>query len=306
MAEDFRLTLISENKSKATQKIYVAGVTGFARWVEEKGLPDGILQVDAGYVEGYIADLVETRSASTAKTRYGALQAFFGWLVRKEEIGESPMVKLHPPFVPEVPIAVLDDETLKRLLALTDTRAECTHRKGLGGRCGACTFNDRRDHAIVRLFIDSGMRRQEMAGIALADVDLEQNVVRVMGKGRRVRVVPYGNKTALAMRKYLRARAKHPKATGESALWLGKAGAFGQGGVAQMIEKRGNELGVHLHPHQFRHTAAHRWITAGGTEGDLMRLAGWRQRAMLDRYGRAVAEDRARDAHRRLGLGDQL
>jgi hypothetical protein len=54
------------------------------------------------------------------------------------------------------------------------------------------------------------------------------------------------------------------------------------------------------------HTFAHRWLSAGGGETDLTRLAGWRSRSMVGRYGASAADERTRNAHKRLGLGDKL
>jgi integrase len=61
-----------------------------------------------------------------------------------------------------------------------------------------------------------------------------------------------------------------------------------------------------LHPHQFRHTFAHTWLAGGGNEIDLMRLAGWSSRSMVARYGAYAADERARQAHHDLNLGDRL
>ena len=284
------LALSARNVSASTISVYRKSAELLVAHLAEPGItaPE---QVEKRHVEEFIAHLAATRSAATASVRYRALQQWFAWMADEDEIPADPMARMRPPIVPEKPVPVLEPAQVHALLAA----------------CEGKDFADRRDAALVHLFLDTGVRLAELTGATLDDVELSGRTLTVLGKGRRGRTVAFGARSARALDRYLRIRARHKRAE-LPALWLAeRGGAMTSSGVAQAVKRRGEVAGIKsLHPHQLRHTSVHGWLSAGGAEGDAMQLFGWKSRQMLSRYGASAAAERARAAHRRHGLLDRL
>jgi site-specific recombinase XerD len=289
LRDSFRRYLLAANRSARTIQTYISAVDEFGRYLAGQGMPMDVANIRREHVESLIRDLLVGHKPATVSLRYRALQVFWKYLVDEGEIRESPMARMTPPIVPEEPPPVLRQEQLDRLLKSCDGR----------------DFMARRDKAILSLFIDTGMRRSELAYLRVEDVDFDHNVAHVLGKGRRPRGCAFGHRTAMALDRYLRERAKHGSAD-RPELWLGHAGPLTDNGVYQAVVERARAAGLDVHPHQLRHTFAHLWLAGGGNEGDLMMLTGWRSRSMLSRYGASAAAERAREAHRHLGPVDRL
>jgi site-specific recombinase XerD len=289
----FERHLRAENKSPRTIQSYTEAVRRLHDFLSGRGMPLEISSITAEHVEAFMADQLERLRPASARVRFASLRMFFAWLSSREEreIERSPMEGLKPPKVPDVPVPVLSAEELRALLRLVDHDG---------------TFLGRRDAALIRTFIDTGARLGSVAALRVVDLDLDVGTVRFTVKGGDERINPIGTKSARALDRYLRARRAHRDADSPT-LWLGRSGPMTSFGVAEAVKRRAREAGIgDIHAHQLRHSAAHHLRVAGADDDALLRLMGWRDRSMLHRYGASAGDERARDVHRRLGLGDRL
>ncbi|HEX7066593.1 MAG TPA: tyrosine-type recombinase/integrase [Candidatus Limnocylindria bacterium] len=296
--ESYRRTRRTELAEQTLDRIYVPRLTVFAGWLRGLGMPTDVGAIRREHVEAYIDwlqhDAANNRSgetghkSATVSIAFRTLRTFFNWLVYEDEIKRSPMERMKAPRVVEEAPKVLTDVQLERLY------------KACAGR----TFDDRRDAALLRLLADTGMRRGKLAGLTVSDLHLDgAGLILLRGetsKGKRDRVVPLSREAVAALDKYLRVRHSHFHAA-LPWLWLGKRGRLSDSGILQVVERRGRQAGVvGLHPHRFRHTFAHRGQREGMSATSLMAIGGWKDAAMLARYGRSAAAELAVAEYRRV------
>jgi site-specific recombinase XerD len=194
----FRRHMAARNLSPKTERTYLDAAFLFEEFLRRRGLPAVLPALRREHVEAFIADQLAHFRPATAHNRYRSLQAFFRWALEEELIATSPMEHVKPPILGELLAPMLTDDQLRALL-----------------RCcaGDHSFAGRRDEAIIRVLLDSGARRAEIAALRWTpanpdtnDVDLDARQLRVLGKGRRERIVVIGREAVRALDRYLRYR----------------------------------------------------------------------------------------------------
>lgn len=288
LLQSWELSLRAERKSPQTLKSYGDGVRGYLKWAADNDLEANLSRAQ---VRGFVDALLTAGSAAaTARSRQLAVRRFSAWLAEEGETDTDLLVGMKPPKLDTTVTEPLTDLQLKAMIKA----------------CAGSDMRDRRDEAIIRFMTETGTRAGEVVALGIEDINFTESTAIVRkGKGGKGRSVPFGPLTAKAIDRYIRARRTHRLANSPN-LWVGDRGkGFSYDALHKTLKMRADRAGiVGFHPHLLRHTAAHRWLAAGGSEGGLMAVAGWTRPDMLMRYTKAQASSRAAEEAKKLNLGE--
>jgi len=274
--------------SPRTVQFYRERLGVFLRWLEVQRLPAMEAQdVSPSAIREFLAHERKRTSPATAKHAYASLSAFYHFCEREEIVPANPMKQVEKPRTPARLVEPLTHEEARVMLAA----------------CGK-GFLGARMKAMLLTLLDCGLRLSELCGLTLDDVSLDGQSLKVMGKGARERLVPFGEASKRALKEYL---AHRGELSGERALFVGVYGAPMQPRrVHKALEDCGKLAGVKgVHPHKFRHTFAVMYLRNGGDAFSLQRALGHSSLEMTKRYC-ALADADLAEKHRLASPGDKF
>ena len=269
--------------SPETLRSYVADLGVFATWLRDEHHPHDPAAWDIHLLRGYVAYLQRKPNrnapgriaAMTARSYTSRLLAFLRWLHEEGYLPADLAAKLKKPRAPQKVVQPLNPGAVR---AMADA-AVADRRTGV------------RDHALLCLLVDTGLRASEVCGLVPADVLWDQRLVKVLGKGGKERVVPFSGATATAMRRYLLSPNRREERA-ETLFQTEEGWALTPHGLNHIVKKlarRANVVGAH--PHKLRHTFAITFLRNGGNVLVLQRILGHTTLAMTQRYVALVDDD---------------
>ncbi len=283
----FILALGAGGRKSRTLFIYEDSIRKLSVFARSLGL-SGLATMNRIVVRHWLSSLHQQgNKPATVSIRYRSLNRFFRWCVEEEERGDNPMDHVEPPKIPSEIQAYYRPDDVETVVK----------------SIGRSTPHNLRDAAMVMVLYDSGVRAAELSGMKIDDLDWRDRTILVRGKAGKQRRVSIGSKSAMAIERYLRKRG-----TKSDWLWLGSGSKpLNTNGLRMMLQRRFKEAGVKFRgAHAFRRGFAMEYLASGGQEGDLKELGGWQDYAMVSRYAKANAGERAIAAHKKLSPGDRL
>ena len=296
-----RYLALNRNASAHTVRAYqsdlsqLVAVTAASAGVKPNELQPGHL--DRAAIRRFLAELHKAgQSRATAARKLAAARTFLRYLRREELIDGDPGALVAAPKREVRMPAHLSETEMEALLAAASGDSP------LG----------RRDRAILELFYASGLRVSELAGLGLEDIDLSRKMVRVLGKGRKERFVPFNTSTARALRAYLERRPAGPPASGRraDALFVNhRGGRLTVRSIDRIVRRyvAATSARTGISPHALRHSFATHLLQRGADLRVIQELLGHARLSTTQRYTHVNAAqlvDVYRKAHPRARSHD--
>lgn len=277
--QDFQTYLkVERNVSPHTQQAYIADVQEFIQFLKTNGLVknDKVENADAEAIRSFLGHLHRQKVKKvTVNRKISSLRAFYRYLLRQGKIKKNPANMVQSPKTEKyMPTFLSVDEAFELLNATA----------------GKNSF-DLRTRAMMELFYSSGLRLSELAALNVMDIDFNQQLVKVLGKGRKERIVPVGKTALQCIREYLEETGDLRKGSGvgvfEEPLFLNARGKrISTRSIARMIDEAAGKsgLGRKISPHALRHTFATHLLNAGADLRSIQELLGHKSLSTTQKY----------------------
>lgn len=267
LADYMRHLALERNASAYTVKSYREDLTqAFACWKEMLGTEPAAGQITPRLLRRYVVWLHEQGYAkATAARRIAAVRSFLKFLCREGVLSANPALGIRGPKVEKKLPGFLTDKEVDSLIAQP---------------LDADSFPSR-DKAVLEVFYSAGLRVSELSGLNLADLNLDEGVMTIRGKGRKERYALLGDPAIAALKVWFKDRAELLRETGQKldAVFLNRFGgrltvrSLGRV-VAKYVRRAG--LDPKLSPHSLRHTFATHLLDAGAEIRGVQELLGHR------------------------------
>jgi integrase/recombinase XerD len=274
------LGLLAANRSPRTVAAYRRDLTSFARWL---GRP--VVSAKLDELERYLAELRgQGLAPATVARRAAAIRSFFRHATLLGLVQENPAAALElPRRRRQLPRTLSAGEAERLLEAAAGTAPRAL-----------------RDRALAELLYGAGLRVSEAVGLERGGVDLEQRVVRAIGKGDRERVVPIGRAAAEALRRYLARGRPHLDRRHRPELFLNaQGGPLTRAGAFLILRRLAEKAGLEpdrVHPHLLRHSFATHLLDGGADLRSVQEMLGHADLSTTELYTH-VSDRRRRDAY---------
>jgi integrase/recombinase XerC len=223
-------------------------------------------------VEAFFAVLGQEGEPSTVQRKLASVRQFYRYLKKQGVVLSNPFYGIRGPKLPK---KLPDFLTVDEVFALLETKDSDEGFFGI------------RDKAILELMYSSGLRVSEVASLNLNSLSFEKAEVRVMGKGRKERIVPFGKKAMEALKRYLQVRSEVCKDDRQKALFLNvRGGRLTPRSIQRLVQNSAVTAGLyrHVHPHTLRHTFATHVLEGGADLRDIQELLGHSRLSTTQKY----------------------